>query len=460
MRPTRLRPLVLLAALLAITVPIFTSAETTTAPQISEAVSNELGKLRQLTEAKSYAPALALIDRLLSTVSSESYDHTLLSQIKAQIFLSEGNYAATIAPLEDALRLGERFGYLPAATLNETLFLLAQLYQQQATEAKDIPHQRPLLAQAADYLKRWQARTPKPTPQSQLFAASLFYQQATLDPNHPDTAGLLEARRAAQEGLVLQIKPPTALYVLILASLQQRDEPAQAAEILELLVDKNPTNVSYWQQLTSTYLNLATSAKNEREAERYNLRALLTLERAQARDLLNSPKENYNHVALLLALRQFDSAIALLENGLADEHLENTRRNWELLANAYQQTRREPLAIAALEKAVVRLPEDGQLEFTLAQLLYAATRLADARAHLERAVKKGRLDHPGQAHLFLAYTAYELQALDDASRYASEAGAFPDVKKDDLARLTKAIAEALRTRASDAVKNHSAPSTR
>ncbi|MET0263320.1 MAG: hypothetical protein ABW223_10510 [Rariglobus sp.] len=429
------------------------SAPTPSAPQVSEAVANELGKLREFTESKSYAPALALIDRLLGTVGAESYDRTLLSQIKTQIYLTEGNYAAAISPLETAVTLGERLGYLPATTINESLFLLAQLYQQQGSELKEPTRQRAAIDKSIDYLRRWQSRVTKPTPESQLFAASLLYQKATLDSARVDSDVLAEARRAADEALVLQIKPPASIYILILATLQQREDHQGSAEILELLLEKNPTNASYWQQLASTYLALAASTKNEQEISRYNLRALLTIERAQARGLLTSPKENFNLIALYLSIRQFGPAIALLEKGLVDGSVENTRRNWELLANAYQQTQREDAAITALEKAVQKLPADGQLEFTLAQLLYSRTRVTDAREHLERAIKKGNLDKPGQTRLFLAYTAFELHAHEDAARWAKDAGAFDDVKKEDLSRLTKAIDEALRARQDEVSKS-------
>lgn len=432
----------LLGSALLFALPAALRAQTDAPPQVSEAISAELGKLRELVGAKSYAPALATIARLLPTVPADSYDRTLLSQIQAQIFLTEGNYSAAIAPLETALKNGERLGHLPAATLTDSLFLLAQLHQQQASETKDVARQLAALDRSIAYLRRWQRQVHLPTAEGQLFAASLFYQKATLDPSRLDTAALAESRRAAEEGLVVQIKPPNSLYVLILAALQQTGDHAAAADFLELLVEKNPANTGYWQQLASTYLTLAGSAKNEREAARYNLRALLAIERAQARGLLNSPKENFNRVALYLTLRQFDPAIALLEQGLAAGTLENTRRNWELLANSYQQTRRDPQAIAALEKAVASLPADAQLEFALAQLLYAATRPADARAHLERAIEKGRLDKPGQTRLFLAYICLELLAYDDAARWVRDAGSFEDVKKDDLARLAKAIDEA------------------
>lgn len=430
--------------LLALTAPVLTQAQTS-APQVSGTVSAELGKLRELIEAKSFAPALVLIDRLIRTVPSDSYDRALLSQIQAQVLLTEGRYGEAIAPLENAVRLGERNPpFLPDATARESLFLLAQLHQQVASESTDLASQRASLARATDYFRRWQIRTPKPTPDGQLFAASLFYQQATLDPVHIDSTALLEARRAAAEGLVLQLKPPSALYVLILAAHKQREENVEAAEILELLVDQSPDTTSYWQQLVSTYLTLASTAQHEREADTLNLRALLALERAQARKLLTSPKENFNRVALLLALRQYGPAIAVLEKGLADGSLENTRRNWEILAHSYQQSDRSAEAVAALEKAVKALPADGRLEFSLAQLLHAAGRSADARRHLELAVKKGDLDKPGQAHLFLAYLAHDLQDHAAAARHVADAAAFDDAKKEDVARLTKAIEDARR----------------
>ena len=437
------RSLLLLAAL-TLGLPTAASAQTVP-PEISAPVSAELGKLRELTEAKSYAPALAIIDRLLASVPDDSYDRALLVQIKAQIFLTEGNYAAAIAPLEDALRFADRPGFLAESAHRDSLFILAQLYQQQASESKAPDRQRTALAKAADYLKRWQAISSAPTADGQLFAASLYYQQATLNADRIDAAALAEARRAAEAGLLLQIKPSDSFYVLLLAAAQQRADFAQAADLLELLVARKPASSAYWQQLTSCYLSLAAASKNERDTDRFHLRALLALERAQAAGLLRSPAENQHVVSLYLNLRQFDPAIVLLKKGLADGTLDNTRRNWELLANASQQARREPQAIASLELAVSRLPADGQLEFTLAQLLYAAGRIADARAALERAVKKGLLEKPGQTRLFLACTAFELKAYDDADRWARDAATFADVKKDDLTRLHQAIAEARRT---------------
>jgi predicted Zn-dependent protease len=415
-------------------------------PQISEPVAAEFGRLRTLAEAKSYAPALALIDRLLGTVPADSYDRVLLNQIKSQILLTQGAYADAIAPLEDVLRLADRPGYLAEATHTDTLFLLAQLHRQQSVETRaGLPARHAALDRALGCLRRWQARIQKPTTEGQLFAATLLYQQATLEPDHVNTDTLLEARRAAREGLALQLRPPASLHVLLLAIHQQREEHAEAAELLELLVAREPDNPGYWQQLVSTYLALAAaSAPDERLAARHNLRALLALERAQARGHLATPRDRFNLVALHLGLRQFAPAIALLETGLADGTLENTRRNWELLVNAHRQAGQPAAALATLENAVAALPADAQLAFTLAQACYTAGRLADTRRHLESALKKDGLENPGQARLFLAYTCYELKDYPAASSAAQAAAAHPDVKKEDLARLVQAISEALK----------------
>jgi hypothetical protein len=438
----RLPAFVLLCALV-FAAPSLRAQTPPAAPQVSEALSAEFGQLRTLTEAKDYPAALTIVDRLLGTVAPDSYDRFLLAQIKAQILLTQGAYAAAIAPLEDALRLGDRPGYLTDIARTETLFLLAQLHQQQASEIKENPAaQRAALERAAGYLRRWQSSIQKPTTDGQLFAATLLYQQATLDSDHIDAALVAEAIRAAETGLSLQIKPPVALYVLLLAAHQQRGENTQVAELLELLVAQTPANTGYWQQLVSTYLALAADAPNPRETTRLQLRAILTLERAQARGLLATPADRFNLVALYLGIHQFAPAITLLEKGLALGTLDNTRRNWELLVSAHQQSQHDAAARATIEKAITALPADGQLEFTLAQLHYNAGRVTDARQHLELAVKKGGLEKPGQARLFLAYTAYELKDYPAAVRTAREAAAFDDVKKDDLARLTQAIADA------------------
>lgn len=441
------RFLLCLAALLLAPAPGLRAQGEPPPKTISEQLSGELGKLRALADAKNYPEALRLIDTLIAAAPNPSYDLAILSQVKAQLHLFGSDYAAAVAPLETTLKLAEAHGFFDTRTQLDTLYTLSQLYYQLGSESKKPAEQAARFDQAYAAITRWLARTPAPTAEARLYAASIRYGQATADANKPDQAKLAEARRAAEESLYLELKPKETPYVLILATQQLGGDLAGMAELLELLVARRPDSATYWQQLAGTYYGLAAATRDEAEIQRHNLRALLTLERAQARGLLASPKENYAVVALYFTLQRYDRAIALLEAGLQTGAIESNRRHWELLASAYQQQRDEPAAIATLKKAVARFPDEPALTFSLGQLAYALNRLEEAYAHLAAACARDNLERPGQSRLFTAYVAFELQRYEDAARWLDAAQASPDTKPEDLARLRRAVTEKLRERA-------------
>ncbi|EIP98600.1 hypothetical protein OpiT1DRAFT_03060 [Opitutaceae bacterium TAV1] len=440
-----LRLLPLLAALLP---PLSVRAAADDAPkkEISAAVSAELGKLRTLTEAKDYAGSLRLIDQLLPGTAADSFDRAILSQIKVQILLTVDRYAEAIAPLETALALGERYSFFEKKPLVDQRYLLSQLYYQEGSEAKDPARRADFLRKAYEQIRLWFAGAPQPTFDARIYAASILYSLATLDAEKPDHGLLRQALAEAGESLYLKAAPGDQPYILLLAIHQQLGEAASAAELLELLVSRHPDSAQYWQQLAATYFGLASESKDPKETARYNLRAILTLERARQQGLLDSPKENFSLVALYLTLENYDRAITLLEEGLASGAIENTRRNWELLATACQQANREKQAVETLGRAIGMFPRDAQLEFSLAQLHYSLGQIGEARTRLEAALGKDGLEKPGQARLFLAYIDYELQRFEEAEKWAGEAAAHPDAKPEDVRRLTRAVRDALAAR--------------
>ncbi len=414
---------------------------------ISDKLSAELGKLRTLADAKNYPEALRLIDTLITTAPNPSFDLAVLSQVKAQLHLFNNQYTAAVAPLETTLALIEAHGFFDTRTRLDTLYTLSQLYYQLATESKKPAEQSAYFEKSYSAINRWLALSPAPTAEARLYAASIRYGQATLDPNHIDKPKIAEVRRAAEESLFLELKPKDTAYVLLLASLQIENDLAGMADLLELLVTRRPDSVTYWQQLAGTYYSLAAATRDEAEIQRNNLRALLTLERAQARGLLKSPRENYAVVALYFTLQRFDRAIALLEAGLQSGAIESNRRNWELLASAYQQQRENDPAVATLKKAIARFPDEPAFPFSLGQLYYAINRPEDAYPYLAAASAHKNLERPGQSRLFTAYIAFELQRYEAARQWLEAAAASPDTKPEDLERLRRAVTEKLRERA-------------
>lgn len=415
--------------------------------EISDEVSAAFGKLRELTDAKNFAAAVAQLDALLATAAPDSYDRALIAQIKAQILLAEGKFAAAVEPLEAALALGERHAFFTPAALQDQRYLLAQIHCQLAGEHKDAALQQQSYERAHGILRRWFADAPRPTAEARLLSASILYNRATLAPGRPDADLLRQARSEAELGLGLQPKANLQLYVLLLAALQQLGDTAASADILELLVKQRPDSATYWQQLAATYLNLAADAKDEPEVHRQYLRAILTFERAQAHGLLDAPKDRFNLIAIYFNIQQFDRAAALLEKMLAADSPENARRGWELLASAYQQLRQDDRAVDAFQRALRAFPRDGQLEFALAQLHHAQGRSEAAYRHLANAAAKGGLAKPGQSALFTAYLACELQRYDDAARWLETAARHDDVKKEEIVRLDRVVRDALRERA-------------
>lgn len=414
--------------------------------ELSDKTTSSLGQLRTLTEGKDYAGALALIDTLLAAAGPGSFDTYVLVQIEVQILLTQGRLNDAIAPLETALRLGEaNANFYDAPALLEQLNLLAQLYYQRAAETKDPAAQKAGYEQALAIIDRWFALSPRPTADTRLFAASLLYQLGTLDPAKADAGRLRQAITHAREGLLLSPKLSNQLTLLLVACHIQLGENAKAAELLEVLAERDPKSATTWSQLQSLYLAGAAETKDPEEARRQNLRALLVLDRAQAAGQLNTPKDHYTRVAILFNLQQFTRAAALLEKGLADGSIENAKRNWELLVSAYQQTHQDPKALDALTRAVAKFPDDAALEFSLAQLLYGNGKVAEAYARGQAALARG-LDKPGQAQVYLAYLAYELQRYDEAQKWVAAARATGGVPATTLDPLASAITEAATAR--------------
>jgi tetratricopeptide (TPR) repeat protein len=204
--------------------------------------------------------------------------------------------------------------------------------------------------------------------------------------------------------------------------------------MFELLIKQKPEASTYYQQLAGTYL---TGGQE--------LRAALTIERAQAHGHMVTPQYNFNLVGIYFNLGQFEKAADLLEAGLKAGTIENELKNWELLALSYQQLQRPLKSIEALKQAAKAFPTSGQIEFLIAQAYHGLERSDDALIHLQSAVAKGNLAKPHSAYLFLAYVAYELKKFEIALEAAQKAAATTEGAKDGQ-NMVKAIEDMMKDR--------------
>ncbi len=417
----------LLAVVALMATPLVTVAQDGPKKEISDKVGDKLQELQEFIDAKDWDSALRITNEGFLTADPESYDTMVLSQIKVQILLTQEKYAEAIAPLETALRLGRAYDFMDQRRFLEFNQILSQLYFQEATEIKgnsptDQRRKNDFLSKAYETIKVYLEENDNPTEDSLSYAATMIYTQATMDESNTDLELLNEAKEIAEQGILMNLKPKESFYVLILAALQQDGKNAEAAELLEILVQQNPTSRQYWNQLQATYLNLANDApEGSRENLEYNVRTILTIDRAQRLGILDAPRDHFNRVGILMNIKQFNEAIRYLRQGLQEGKIEDTQQNWEYLASSYQQVNKELEAIDALRTASQKFPDQGEIDFRIANIYYLLDKMEDAYDAGMDSLEKGNLKNRNQVLMFVAYMGYELKKYNDVLPYIQEA---------------------------------------
>ncbi len=404
----------------------------------SDATSEMLPKVQAAANAKNYDAAIALIDAQIAKVPADSYDAAMLYQIKVQNLFAKNEFSKAIEPMEHALALSDAHTptYFDERISRDLQNYLTQLYVQEAVQTKNTAAAAKLFEKADASMQKWLKLVPGSTADAQLLYAQLLYSWAVLNPEKPDLKLIQRSLDQTEIGLHLAIHPKDTFYVLKLAALQQLGRGAETAEMFELLIKQKPEASTYYQQLAATYLSAGQ-----------DLRAAMTIERAQAQGHMATPQYNFNLVGIYFNMGQYEKAADLLDAGLKAGTIPTEQKNYELLALAYQQLQRPLKGIEALKLASKAFPNSGQVEFLIAQAYYGLEKPEDALTHLQAAVTKGELAKAHQVYSFLAYVAYELKKFDIALDAAQKAVATPEGTKDTPTKnLLKGIQDIIKER--------------
>ncbi len=418
----------------------------------SDATNEVLPKVRAALDAtpKNFDAALALLDGQLAKVPADSYDAATINQIKVQTLFQKGDFAKAIEPMEKAIAISEAKTptYFDERITKDLLNYLVQLYVQEAVQSKNPSIANGLFQKADTTMQKWLKLTPGSTADAQLLYAQLLYSWAAQNPEKPDAKLMQRALDQTEIGMRLAIRPKDTFYVLKLASLQQLGRTNETAEMFEQLIKLKPETGTYYQQLAATYLGLAGQSTNSPTAAyEYNVRAALTIERAQAQGHMNTPQYHFNLIGIYFNMQQYEKAADLLEAGFKNGTIEGELKNWELLALCYQQLQRPLKGIEALKQASKVFPKSGQIEFMIAQAYHGLEKPDEALSHLQTAVAKGNLTKPNQTYMFLAYIAFETKKFDLALDAAQKAAATPDGAKDpQVQNMIRAIQETIKDR--------------
>lgn len=407
--------------------------------QLSDKASEALQKLKPLQDAKNYQGMMTIVDSVLGQVDANSYDAAYLLDVKARLFIGMEKYDAAVQPWEEALRLSDQNKFFDEKQSQDIRKFVAQLLFSEAINSKDKAIQQRDVAASAQYLKAYLSHTTQPEPDTQMLYAQILYYRATADEKHIDQNALKEARTIVEQGLQTAIHPRESFYLLLLTILQQQNDYAKAAQLMELVLTQNPNRKDVWPTLFGTYYNLANTAKEGSDEQRdYYIRAILTIERAQKFGFMNTPRDNYNLFTLYVAAGEPSIGTDLLYKGLKSGKIESNEANWRTLGIYYQQVNRDLDAINALKEAASIFPRDGNFEVLIGQIYQQEDKTKDARDHFAEAVARGNLgDKPHLAYLYLAYAEFELGNYEKALSIIDETYKMSDGAKDPQVKTLK-----------------------
>ena len=416
----------------------------------SEPTQKAFTNLKPLQDASDWDGMLKLLDGL--TLAPGSYDEALVLDMKAKLYAQKNQYAKAIAPWERVVQLSDQHGYFPEKQVLEIVFFLAQLIASEGGASKDVKIQQQYFGRALVYFKRFLDKTPKPTPEAISTYASILYAKATADPKNVDQELLKEARTVVDRGLTSTIKPKETFYLLLLSLMQQQNDLAGSAEIFELLLKQTPAKKDWWATLMAIYLQLSDKATKDKDTELSRsllVRAIVTVERAQALGFLNTPKDNFNLVSLYLMGNQFTKGTELLYNGMKKGTIDSEPYNWRILGRYYQEANQNDQAIKVLMESTQLFPKNGEIEINLAQIYLQMENNRDAMNHAKLAAAKGNFEStkPYGVYYLIAYTAFDLGELDESMQALEAAEKLPEAAKDaQFARLKEVVKEAIAER--------------
>lgn len=418
-------------------------------PSISEKTSEAFSKLRPLQETQNYKGMLDVLDKV--EFKPNSYDEALILDMKAKIFAMTNQFSKAIGPWERAIELSDKYQYFSEKQTLDTVSLLAQLYGQEGSTTKVPAQQQQYFGKAITYFRRFIKGTKNPTPETMMAYASILYYRATADQNKVDQTLMKEAREIVERGLTSSIKPKDGFYQLLLTLQQQQNDLAGSAEILELLLEQNPSKKDFWQLLMASYLQLSEKEgkKNATVGREYLVRAIVTCERAQALGHMKTPKDSMNLVSLYLMANQFTRGTELLYTGMKSGAIDSEPGNWQVLGRYYLEANMNERAIAVLKEASRLFPKNGEIELQVAQIYIQMENNKEALRHAKLAAEKGNFERtkPFSVYYLIAYTAYDMGEIDEAKAAVEKAGQFEESKRDaQFPRLKGVIEEAIAER--------------
>ncbi|MCW8945302.1 MAG: tetratricopeptide repeat protein [Sedimenticola sp.] len=339
--------------------------------------------------------AIKRLKELVLETAEQPYEQAIVLQSLAHAFISVENYAAAIPNLQRSLALN----VLPEGAAQQIRYNLAQLYM--ATEG---------YKEAALIMEQWLRSNAAAPAEAYVLLGSAYLQLKQYK----------KATGPLRKAIEMSEAPKESWYQNLLAAYSELKDYKKCTGLLRTMLRRFPSRSVYWSQLAGFEVML----------QRYQ-QALAVMELAYLQGYLKSERDLLN-LAQLYAMRDAAyKAGALLEKEIKAGRVKTTRKNWEQLANAWQQARELAGTIAALEQAV-KLEPGGKLNLRLGQLYMEVKRWNDAERIIQQVIdrKNDNDELRARAWLLLGIAHYENGRIETSAFAFQSAKNFPHVRKD------------------------------
>lgn len=371
--------------------------ETRRTPALRNKVYEKLAQAQEAAEAKDMATAASVLDAMLAGRRDNelnSYELANVYNLYAFIHYSKEDYTSALQSYENVIKQPD----IPLAMEINTRFTVAQLYFVQEQWAKGI-----------DALEKWFAMTDTPNATAYVLMAQGYYQLKDYD------KALTNINIAIDDFDGKGKIPKEQWYNLARFLYAEKNMIDEATATLQQLITFYPKK-QYWVQLSFMY-----SEQNEESKQ------LGAMETAYVQDMLEKDGEFRNMASLFLNAEVPYRASQVLQEGLKAEIVQDSSKNWELLAGALRQAQEVEDAIPAMEKAA-SMSDDGDLFARLGNIYLDADQNEKAIEAINKGLNRGGVKRADNARLVLGMAYF------NTKQYAKAKEAFRAAGRDERSK--------------------------
>ena len=298
---------------------------------LSERTYKRLSQIHKLVDKSDYSGALGRLDKLILQSGGRAYDKAIIQQTYGYVYESMGQPARAVEAFNSSLESGE----LPTTAEQGIRINLASLYFSLGKTK-----------QALSIFVAWYEIQKKPTPQALVFGGSLYAENNEYN----------KAISLINKAISLSRTPKEAWYRRLAAIYVKIEDFSNASRVLSILVEKNPSKVLYWKQLSASYY-FAGDEEN----------ALSVMLLAYEKLLLKTEKEILDLARLAASQNIPIKASRIIETGINEGVVNRNKDHMELLGNIFIQAKEYDKAIESFTQAA-DLSNEPELYLRVANL--------------------------------------------------------------------------------------------